>query len=1140
MITASLGKLFSQTLLRPTAQFSSEGTAVGSVMISNGSGRVIWSFPDWQYISNKPATFPPSAHVHPYLPTAGGAMDNTNVVTNMNADLFDGINSDKFIYGGTVSGSFSAPLTWSAYDISQYKSGFWDINSAAWTPTNNWYWGITAAHSSNTPSYNYSGQQIYKIDGTESYFRTISGGTANTWRRIWHDGNLTDINQLPNGNLPTTRLVEPAYVASGVTATAKPLYDKLRADRLAFLPADQIIIEQSTDAGATWVDAGISDQYKTSLFTGALPSIGIPLKGGVRNTDCMLRITITGMKFNVPGGTAETNKFSYWTVANYLSSERYCRLDDAWFWVSAISDKIYTKVEYSLGSSPNSWTLEREGYFTGWSGGNYISLTSIAFGGYSGQTSNPWFRRFTFRTATSANDFDNAKLATTYTTSIQGVYHIKATGKEVWVTPNNLMYNDHLYSWDYQQNATFPAIVSATQLVSRVATGTPPVSVTSTTKVANLNSDYLDDQSGAYYNNSSTAWDNSTNTFSVVDGAGTKSAVITGFLESEVDGSTSNELNTSAAWNDVSNTFSVVDAGGTKSAVITGFLESEVDGSTSNELQTISKSTHDATKVDITLSNSGGTASVPTVTPSTGTNLAGLMSPADKTKLDGIAVNATANAGTVTSVGGTGSVNGITLSGSVSSSGNLTLGGALSNVSNSQLSNSTISGVALGSNLSSNTIKFDTGTTEGTDLYTYNGSSAKTIDVKAGTGISLTKAANSVTINATGPPMVYPGAGIPTSTGVAWGTSITNNSANWNTAFTNMGKVSVYGMAGYQTFDGYDWMTSSHGIAIARDAEPTQYSNSFVTSGTLYDYFLTKASLNGDLTKPFSVSQLNIEAGTYDFSIYGASGTLTIAQYGGNVSITNGIVGATGFSGSGASLTSINPANVSQTASYRFITDADKTNWDGKQSTISNGTGFLKNNGSGTWSYDNNSYALINGAYANYFQASEVRLGAANGWVVGVGTGFEIRYNGSVITKIGTDGIIESYDFKLSDARYKEHIKPIEDKTLKSIDDIKLVQYEFKKDSTNTLHYGVKAQEVKEVAPQLTKEGNDGRLSVNYEEFIIAKIAAMEHKYDTKIKDMQKEIDKLNHKVKRLEKAKKHYKVQINYDESDLTEPCNN
>lgn len=32
--------------------------------------------------------------------------------------------------------------------------------------------------------------------------------------------------------------------------------------------------------------------------------------------------------------------------------------------------------------------------------------------------------------------------------------------------------------------------------------------------------------------------------------------------------------------------------------------------------------------------------------------------------------------------------------------------------------------------------------------------------------------------------MVYPSAGIPLSTGTAWGTSITNNSANWNTAYS--------------------------------------------------------------------------------------------------------------------------------------------------------------------------------------------------------------------------------------------------------------------------------------------------------------------------------------------------------------------
>jgi len=108
--------------------------------------------------------------------------------------------------------------------------------------------------------------------------------------------------------------------------------------------------------------------------------------------------------------------------------------------------------------------------------------------------------------------------------------------------------------------------------------------------------------------------------------------------------------------------------------------------------------------------------------------------------------------GSVTSVSGTGSVNGITLTGSVSSSGSLTLGGTLGNIANSQLANSTISGIALGSNLNALTI--------GTGLSgsSYNGSTAVTI-------------ANTA-------PMVYPSAGIPNSTGSAWSTSYGVNIAN--------------------------------------------------------------------------------------------------------------------------------------------------------------------------------------------------------------------------------------------------------------------------------------------------------------------------------------------------------------------------
>ena len=108
-------------------------------------------------------------------------------------------------------------------------------------------------------------------------------------------------------------------------------------------------------------------------------------------------------------------------------------------------------------------------------------------------------------------------------------------------------------------------------------------------------------------------------------------------------------------------------------------------------------------------------------------------------------LSATGSGGTVTSVSGTGSVNGITLTGTITTTGSLTLGGTLSGIGNSQLTNSTISGVALGGslfNLTAGTgVTFSTGTT-------YNGSAAITINA-TGTGGTVTSVA-ALTLGTTG------------------------------------------------------------------------------------------------------------------------------------------------------------------------------------------------------------------------------------------------------------------------------------------------------------------------------------------------------------------------------------------------------
>lgn len=56
----------------------------------------------------------------------------------------------------------------------------------------------------------------------------------------------------------------------------------------------------------------------------------------------------------------------------------------------------------------------------------------------------------------------------------------------------------------------------------------------------------------------------------------------------------------------------------------------------------------------------------------------------------------------------------------------------------------------IGTTTNAHILKFDTGTNEGTDLYTFNGSAAKTLDIKAGPNITLSKSAGSITISAAG------------------------------------------------------------------------------------------------------------------------------------------------------------------------------------------------------------------------------------------------------------------------------------------------------------------------------------------------------------------------------------------------------
>ena len=286
--------------------------------------------------------------------------------------------------------------------------------------------------------------------------------------------NLKDsgaIRKFTVGN--TQELRRPSHLNGLNDNTLDGKINTLRANRLAFLPADQIIIEKTTDGGTTWVDAGISNELKLGLFSETRPQIiSLPLLNGIRSLMCGLRITITAMKYNVPSGTAETQKYNYWN-SNYIkSAERYNQLKEMYFWINAVTDTIGVKVERATGAKPNEWSVifqNNSWGMTGWSGCDYVSFGQGVFGGGTTQTTNWWNYRLTFMTL-GVNG--TSTMATSYTTAAQAIMEIRGYGDTWWVKGNEYAANDKIYTHDSGQNVTFPAQVTATQFNGNATTST--------------------------------------------------------------------------------------------------------------------------------------------------------------------------------------------------------------------------------------------------------------------------------------------------------------------------------------------------------------------------------------------------------------------------------------------------------------------------------------------------------------------------------------------------------------------------------------------------------------------------------------------------------------------------------------------
>ena len=120
---------------------------------------------------------------HAYLPLAGGTMSNTNLVSNLNADLLDGLNSISFPYGNGNTGQ---------YDYANYtdwsgRAAFVDYyNITTGAPTASAYhMGMQYVLADN----NYGGQIVQPLNSNDLFNRYRENGSWGTWNLIYSSAN---------------------------------------------------------------------------------------------------------------------------------------------------------------------------------------------------------------------------------------------------------------------------------------------------------------------------------------------------------------------------------------------------------------------------------------------------------------------------------------------------------------------------------------------------------------------------------------------------------------------------------------------------------------------------------------------------------------------------------------------------------------------------------------------------------------------------------------------------------------------------------------------------------------------------------------------------------------------------------------
>lgn len=381
-----------------------------------------------------------------------------------------------------------------------------------------------------------------------------------------------------------------------------------------------------------------------------------------------------------------------------------------------------------------------------------------------------------------------------------------------------------------------------------------------------------------------------------------------------------------------------------------------------------------------------------------------------------------------------------------------------------------------------------TGATTGT----WNGSSAKTVNiptyslptasastlggVKVGSGLNIS---NGVLSTSGGDVKIY-------ETTINF-EDIINNS---RTEMTSSEKNEVLNISN-KLYQGYVIVvpTTTSGMNMVGGAVPVvdnaPYYSFLFCGGTNFIYIVTAAlDDNGDTWDVRQISEDVIQSGTVRVycssnnsiklesygaynTLYSDSGMTSLGKYNANSTVNNGMTRLVSI-GTGTSTSNrISGLEVGQKDSKSYVAICDKSK-DNCYITAEGGTGIIEIHNS----------------------SNSIRLNDSNAAIEVTGA---IGFEGEVVfaNSVESSSSISAAGgfFDTSDARVKANVKEID---ASDADKVKLVEF----DRTDKEHhgYGVIAQELEKVYPEMVNTDSEGFKSVNYNELAMVKIKYLEDK----------------------------------------------